>query len=228
MFRPCRRHPGTGAHAWRRISLDIFCERRTRSRFRSMLRFAIAAAVVILAPAVAWYLYDPAGFVERTKTWLHAIPMGSVQFRNNMEASLLFTFVICPGAWLAFAGAGIRRPICRKAPRVPLQPGRRTQSRIPFGAFSAPRAACRDSLARCGHTDAPALRAYSPACCGDSFAHRCTAAGPRRSADLPHGRSCTCSSSAWRWLRFSQYRQMQTGKMEFARLRAGIDAADPR
>ena len=86
------------------------------SRLRSALRFGFAAAVVILAPAVVMYLCDPAGFVERTKTWLHAIPMGSVQFRNNMEASLLFTFVICPGAWLAFAGAGIRRVFTRKRP----------------------------------------------------------------------------------------------------------------
>ena len=86
------------------------------SRFRSALRFGLTAGVVILAPAVAMYLYDPAGFVERMKTWLHAIPMGSVQFRNNMEASLLFTFVICPGAWLAIACAGIRRVFARKQP----------------------------------------------------------------------------------------------------------------
>ena len=86
------------------------------SRLRSTLRFGFAAAVVILVPAVAMYFYDPAGFVERTKNWLHAIPMGSLQFRNNMEASLLFTFVICPGAWLAFAGAAIRRVFTRKSP----------------------------------------------------------------------------------------------------------------
>jgi hypothetical protein len=86
------------------------------SRLRSGLRFGFTAAVVILVPAVGMYLYDPAGFVERTRTWLHAIPMGSVQFRSNMEASLLFTFVICPGAWLAVAGAGIRRVFMRKRP----------------------------------------------------------------------------------------------------------------
>ena len=85
-------------------------------RLRSTMRFGLAAAAVILVPAVAIYLYDPAGFVGRMKTWLHAIPMGSVQFRNNMEASLLFTFVICPGAWLAVAGAAIRRVFMRKRP----------------------------------------------------------------------------------------------------------------
>jgi 4-amino-4-deoxy-L-arabinose transferase-like glycosyltransferase len=92
----------------------LFARRESSYRLRSILRFGIAAAIVVLAPAVAWYLYDPAGFVERTKTWFHAIPMGSMQFRNNVEASLLFTFVVCPGAWLALAGAGIRRIFLRK------------------------------------------------------------------------------------------------------------------
>lgn len=94
----------------------IFSRRRSNSeRIRSTLWFGVAAAIVILAPVAAFYLHDPAGFVERTKTWLHAIPMGSVQFRTNLEASLLFAFVVCPGAWFAVAGAGIRR-LLRKAP----------------------------------------------------------------------------------------------------------------
>jgi hypothetical protein len=93
----------------------LFSRRNSNSaRFRSTLWFGLTAAIVILAPAVAFYLLDPAGFIERTKTWLHAIPMGSVQFLTNMEASLLFTFVICPGAWFAVAGAGIHRIFRKK------------------------------------------------------------------------------------------------------------------
>jgi 4-amino-4-deoxy-L-arabinose transferase-like glycosyltransferase len=53
--------------------LWILFVRGGSSRFRPVLRFGIAAAVVILAPAIGWYLFDPAGFVERTRTWLHAI-----------------------------------------------------------------------------------------------------------------------------------------------------------
>lgn len=87
-----------------------------RERIRSALLFVTAAAVVIVVPAGIFYLYNPAGFLERTRTWLHAIPMGSRQFRTNLEASLLFVFIVCPGAWLALAGAGGYRLLKRKKP----------------------------------------------------------------------------------------------------------------
>ncbi len=91
--------------------LWIICSRpRTvTSRLRSTILFGIAAGVVVVAPAIAFYLFDPAGFMERTRIWLQAIPMGSTQFRNNAEASLLYIILICPGAWLAVAGSGIHR-----------------------------------------------------------------------------------------------------------------------
>jgi hypothetical protein len=88
----------------------IFSRRKEMAhRLRSTLLFGAASAIVILSPAVAFYLYDPAGFIERIKTWLRAIPLGSIQFRNNLEASLLFAFLASPGSWLAVAGAGIYR-----------------------------------------------------------------------------------------------------------------------
>jgi hypothetical protein len=94
----------------------LFSRRHSNpDRIRSTLWFGLAAAIVALAPAAALYLCDPAGFLERTKTWLRAIPMGSVQFRTNVEASLLFAIVVCPGAWLALAGAGIYRLARTKA-----------------------------------------------------------------------------------------------------------------
>ncbi len=95
----------------------LWARRKTgSSRFRSTLFFGIAAAIVILAPALVFYLIDPAGFIGRTRTWLRAIPVGSAQFRNNAEASLLYTFVLCPGAWVALAGAGIYRLFKRREP----------------------------------------------------------------------------------------------------------------
>jgi hypothetical protein len=98
--------------------LWILFSRRTTvaSRLRSVISFGIAAGVSILAPALVLYLLDPAGFLERTRTWLHAIPMGSVQFRNNAEASLLYAFLVCPGAWIAFAAAGIYRLFRKSLP----------------------------------------------------------------------------------------------------------------
>jgi hypothetical protein len=87
-------------------------------RLRSVLSFGLAAFAAVVTPAIAMFLLDPAGFVARTKTWLHAIPMDAVQFRNNMEASLLFTFIVCPGSWLAVAGAGIGRIFGKAAPKA--------------------------------------------------------------------------------------------------------------
>jgi 4-amino-4-deoxy-L-arabinose transferase-like glycosyltransferase len=82
----------------------IWCRRPERNAgWRSTLRFCIAAGAVILAPAIALYVLDPAGFPERIRTWFHAVPLGSAQFRNNAEASVLYAFLICPGAWLAVA-----------------------------------------------------------------------------------------------------------------------------
>jgi hypothetical protein len=80
-----------------------------KSRLRSMLCFGFAAGLFILAPVFVNYLHDPAGFEARIQTWLHAIPMGQTQFWNNVQASALYAFAICPGAWLAAAGAGIYR-----------------------------------------------------------------------------------------------------------------------
>ena len=100
----------------------LWCRRAEGfARFRSMIRFCVAAGVVILAPALAFYLHDPAGFFERTRTWLHAIPLGSGQFRNNAEASLLYVFVICPGTWLAVAGAGVYRLFSKRDLERPMR-----------------------------------------------------------------------------------------------------------
>jgi 4-amino-4-deoxy-L-arabinose transferase-like glycosyltransferase len=99
-----------GAYLW-----ILLCRHTSFSdRARSMLLFGFAAACITATPAAIFYLLDPAGFVERIQTWFHAIPMGSVQFRNNMEASLLFAFVVSPGIWLAVAGAGIYRLFGKK------------------------------------------------------------------------------------------------------------------
>ena len=89
--------------------LWILCSRRqTRmSRLHSMLWFGGAAGAAFAAPVLSFYLLDPAGFIERTRIWLQAIPMGPVQFWNNVQASLLYTFAICPASWLAVAAAGI-------------------------------------------------------------------------------------------------------------------------
>lgn len=75
-------------------------------RFRATLRFFLPAVLVTLAPAAVWYVQDPAGFLEHTRTWFHAIPLGSSQFKNNVEACLLFTFILCPAAWLTVTAAG--------------------------------------------------------------------------------------------------------------------------
>jgi hypothetical protein len=84
------------------------------SRLRSLLLFGASAGAAVLAPVLLFYFRDPSGFVARTRVWLHAIPMGPLQFWNNVQASLLYTFAICPAAWLATAGAGVYALITRK------------------------------------------------------------------------------------------------------------------
>jgi hypothetical protein len=76
-------------------------------RLRAMIQFCIAAGSITIAPAIAFYLYDSAAFLDRIHTWIGILPTGSAQTRINAEASLLFAFVVCPGAWIALAGAGI-------------------------------------------------------------------------------------------------------------------------
>jgi hypothetical protein len=102
--------------------LWILCSRQPgrTHRLRAVLRFAAAAGAAFLMPVLSFYLLDPAGFMERTRTWLHAIPMGHVQFWNNVQASILYTFVICPASWLAVAVAWIsaRQGRQKKGPSV--------------------------------------------------------------------------------------------------------------
>lgn len=86
----------------------IWSRRQPRqARIRDLALFGCAASAVTLAPAVVFYLADPNGFTERIRVWLHAIPMGQVQFWSNVQASLLYAFCVCPGAWLALAGAAV-------------------------------------------------------------------------------------------------------------------------
>jgi hypothetical protein len=86
----------------------LYSRRQIRiARFHSMLLFSSAAAAGILIPVLPFYFSDPAGFLERTRIWLHAIPMGQIQFWNNVQASLLYTIVVCPAAWLAVTAAGL-------------------------------------------------------------------------------------------------------------------------
>jgi hypothetical protein len=107
---------------------------REPSRFRSLLLFGCAAGAAVLVPVLSFYLLDPPGFVERTRIWLHAIPMGHVQFWNNVQASLLFTFAICPAAWLLMVGAGVYTLLRRKSTGVSPTAGKRAQNPV-LGIF---------------------------------------------------------------------------------------------
>ena len=73
---------------------------------RSALRFGVASVLVIVAPAALFYLYDPSRFMQRTRVWLGILPTGEVHFWENVQASLIYTFAICPAAWLALLSAG--------------------------------------------------------------------------------------------------------------------------
>ncbi len=75
-----------------------------RRRLEGLIIFALASLAAIVAPILGLYVHDPVWFFGRTRLWLRAIPMGEVHFWRNLEASLLFLFAACPGAWLALAG----------------------------------------------------------------------------------------------------------------------------
>ena len=79
------------------------------SRRRSILRFSAAALATALAPALAIYFHDPASFARRIENWLRILPTGETHLWKNIQASLLYTFLLCPAAWSAALGAAVRR-----------------------------------------------------------------------------------------------------------------------
>jgi hypothetical protein len=86
----------------------LWCQRQSAAlRLKSIILFCLAAGTITVAPAVAFYLHDSVAFLDRIHTWVGILPTGSAQTRINAEASLLFAFIVCPGAWIALAGAGI-------------------------------------------------------------------------------------------------------------------------
>jgi hypothetical protein len=88
--------------------LWLLCSRREAGkRVHAILVFGGAAAAVVLLPVLGFYFLDPAGFVGKIGIWLHAIPMGQVQFWKNIQASLLYVIAICPAAWMAAGAAGL-------------------------------------------------------------------------------------------------------------------------
>jgi hypothetical protein len=127
--------------------LWILWERRPdlHLRMRAWLLFALAAGTSTLLPILLLYLHDPAAFFERTRTWLHAIPMGGMHLLKNIEATLLFALAVCPGAWLALSGAGIldgcRTVLARlrpgQAPMAPARAGDTARGRIVHAAHPA-------------------------------------------------------------------------------------------
>jgi hypothetical protein len=103
-------------------------EQSVRLRVRSIALFCSSATAAVLAPVLWLYFSSPAGFIERTRLWLHAIPMGKSQFWGNVQTSLLFTLAICPASWLILAAAGLyvlrRKRACSKEAREHAGPGK--------------------------------------------------------------------------------------------------------
>ena len=96
--------------------------RNPGTRRRSFVVFGSAAGMAILLPVTALFLADPARFMARMDVWFHALPTGSVQFWNNVQASLLFAFAVCPAAWIAAAAAGAFYLFSRRAPGQGCEP----------------------------------------------------------------------------------------------------------
>jgi hypothetical protein len=109
----------------------LFSRRRSgRSPFRSVILFSAAATLAFLVPLLLICYMDPSTFIERIRTWFHAVPLGPSGFRSNAEASILYTLSICPGAWLAAAGAGIYSLLRRQARDADSVPNAHRQGRL--------------------------------------------------------------------------------------------------
>jgi hypothetical protein len=105
----------------------LFSRRESKKPVHSILLFGGAAVTAALLPVLWIYFLDPSGFIKKTVIWLHAIPMGQIQFWNNIQASFLYTLAICPAAWIAAGAAGLcilfkRRPLVFPNERVSLEP----------------------------------------------------------------------------------------------------------
>ena len=96
--------------------------RNQGTRLRSFVLFGSAAGMAVLLPMAALFLAQPAIFTARIATWLRALPTGSLQFWNNVQASFLFTIAVCPASWLAAAAAGAFYLFGRRQGRNPETP----------------------------------------------------------------------------------------------------------
>jgi hypothetical protein len=99
-----------------------------RSRVRSILLFGSTAMAAVLVPVLWLYFSDPAGFVERTRIWLRAIPMGQSHFAMNVQASLLYALAICPASWSTAAAAGLYVLFRRRASGKSVVSGREPEN----------------------------------------------------------------------------------------------------
>jgi hypothetical protein len=77
----------------------------TRARVRAALRFLCAVLAFVVAPTAILYASDTVSFTHRLQRWMAAIPRGGEHFWLNFQASALWLFLACPGAWVAAAGA---------------------------------------------------------------------------------------------------------------------------
>jgi hypothetical protein len=86
----------------------VWVQRSERTeRVKSAVLFGASSALITVAPIAALYFHDPVAFSRRMRVWLSAIPMGRSYFWQNVQASVLYTLVLCPAAWIALLCAGI-------------------------------------------------------------------------------------------------------------------------
>jgi hypothetical protein len=91
------------AFLWMLCSRDL----QSKHRVRSVLWFSATTGLAVAAPIAGFYFWDPSGFIEHMRVWLRAIPMGHIQFWNNVQASVLYSLLVCPATWMAAMAAGI-------------------------------------------------------------------------------------------------------------------------